>query len=315
VTKEVLWPKDRRSWPYDVRKAFRIAKASPPGPVAVITDPSLPGPMDLDQLMWWCDRDKMAFLSPPAGDPDEMEKIVDWVLKAERPMVIAGDGCYWLKAGPELMEFAELLQVSVNGRRTAAGIIPETHYLALASGWRGRAMLEADLIILLGLREGTTEGNMFPPPMGLYRRDINYIQINESPLEFADFLPTLSMSVASPKLSLRQMINIARDRLKGKKVDRAAWLEYIGQNRKSFWAHVAKAAAEDKQSPVGGHVFGKIMGEFYNDLGKYILVQDSFSGATAASNKCLALEPGTALDAAPGFPAPATGCPWPTARR
>ncbi|MHB1419002.1 MAG: thiamine pyrophosphate-binding protein [Bacillota bacterium] len=298
ITKEVIQVKDRRTWPYDVRRAFRIAKAAPQGPVAVITDPSLPRPMDVDQLMWWVDREACARVSSPAGDPEEIEKIVSYIINAERPVIIAGDGCYWSEADKELKEFSELLQVPVNGRRTAAGIIPETQTLAVASGWRGRVMGDSDLIILIGLREGCTEGNMYPPGLGVYRRDVNYIQINESPMEVAEFLPTLSMLIASPRLALRQMIACAKERLSGKKLERPAWIESINNHKANYWEHVVKAAAEDKTNPIGGDIFGKEFGAFCNDLGKYILVQDSFSGAAASSAKCLALEPGTALDAA-----------------
>lgn len=297
VTKEVIEVIDRRTWAHDVRKAFRIAKAAPQGPVAVVTNPSLPRPVDMDTLSYWIEREQCARVSPSAGDPAEVEKIVGLIMKAERPLIVAGDGCYWSHADAELKEFAELLQVPVNGRRTAAGMIPETEPLAVGSGWRGRVMTDADLILLIGLREGATEGLMHPPGLGVYRRDINYIQINESIVGVVEFLPTSSMLIANPKIALGQMIECARERLGGKKVERTAWIETINKYRASLWERVAQTAAKDKTSPIGGHIFGKEFSSFVNDLGKYILVQDSFSGATAASTKCLAMEPGTALDA------------------
>ena len=158
-------------------------------------------------------------------------------------------------------------------------------------------MLNSDVIVLAGLREGTTEGMGYPPPFGPYRHDIEYIQITESAYEYWDFLPTPVAINGSPKLVMRQMIDCAKDKLAGRKIERPELLARIKEKREKHWAEVAENAAKDKTSPIGGFIFGKELGEFVNAMGSMGVIMDSFSGSYAASDKYKTLEAGTSLDA------------------
>ena len=104
---------DGRVAPYEVRKAFKIAKEFPQGPCVVCCSPTEGG--------WVLDKDTFAFFDIPrekiadwphaAGDPAMVERAVDRLLKAERPFLICGDGAFYAEADAEIKEFCELLQI------------------------------------------------------------------------------------------------------------------------------------------------------------------------------------------------------------
>ena len=156
--------------------------------------------------------------------------------------------------------------------------------------------MTSDLTLLVGMREGTTEGMGYPPPLGPYRHDIEYIQITESAYEYWDFIPTPVAINGSPKIVMRQMIDCAKDKLAGRKIERPEWLAQIKERREKHWAEVAEKAAADNKSPLGGWIFGKEIGDFVNAMGRVALIMDSFTGSYAVSDKYRCLEAGNALD-------------------
>ena len=108
---------------YWIRKAFRDAMTYPQGPVLL----SFPANVILDRD----DRDKQLRDDVPLsrrakpgktqGDPVLVKQAVDMLLKAERPLIVAGDPVYWSDAKEELLEFVELTQCPVHTRRMAPG--------------------------------------------------------------------------------------------------------------------------------------------------------------------------------------------------
>jgi acetolactate synthase-1/2/3 large subunit len=285
------------SW---VRKAIKTAREYPPGPVALATTSAITGNLcDKDDFTFIEARSKVAYPSPTAGDPKTVAKAVENLLAAKRPFIVAGDGVYWANAEEEIKEFMELTQIPCCFRRTARGTMPETEDLSIGPGWRGVMQGNADVIALIGLREGITEGMMFAPPMGPYRRDCDYVQINEAASEMVDFLPTSVMLTGNCKLVLRQMIDCAKDILKDRKPDRSEWINMAIEGRKKFWTKVKADAERDKdKSPVSGPFFGKELGEFISSMGKCAVVLDSFTGSFASSNKYVAKEAGMSQDTA-----------------
>ncbi len=73
---------------------------------------------------------------------------------AERPLLVAGGGVVRSGGGSELLLLAELLGAPVASTYTSKGVLPESHPLALGSGWDERAHLEliedADVVLVVG---------------------------------------------------------------------------------------------------------------------------------------------------------------------
>jgi len=140
--------------PEMVQWAFRTATTGRPGPVH----------LDLTVDILFESRDeaelKNKLLPPeryrtemsPAGDPQGVEKAVEMLLAAEKPLIHAGGGVLRAKAWDELRELAEYLQIPVTTSPYARGILPEDHPLLFMPKGIGAIMAEssADVVLSVG---------------------------------------------------------------------------------------------------------------------------------------------------------------------
>ncbi len=94
----------------------------------------------------------------PWPDPQSVQKVVDMLRGAERPVILIGGGANFSGAGEEILKLAERLHCPVIDGPTSRGVVPETHPLVLGpSGIQGvapvgQAILEADFILAIGSR-------------------------------------------------------------------------------------------------------------------------------------------------------------------
>ena len=128
---------------FDMRQAFRHA-LSPPQGVSVIEIPT--------NVLYHQDDEtrqvpgaKMYAIDDlrSQADPRAIERTVDLLAQAERPLLVGGDGVFWSNAGAELAELAELTQTPVYCRRWARvafrrAAIGYSRSLEEALHWPGR---------------------------------------------------------------------------------------------------------------------------------------------------------------------------------
>ena len=140
-----------------IREAFYIAKTGRPGPVLVdITK-------DAQQIsMDWEYDDKPIRL--PGYRPDlrpvakDIEKAIDMISSAKKPVILAGQGVILSGAMSELMEFAQRANVPVAMTLLGISGFPATHPLNLGmmgmhgEAWVNHAIQEADLLLAFGMR-------------------------------------------------------------------------------------------------------------------------------------------------------------------
>ncbi len=116
--------------------------------------------------------------SRPAGNPRDVEKALELIEKAQKPMIVAGGGVWWSQAHDELKEFIEKTDIPLYTRTAARGSVPDNHPLVIGPGFTFdpalRATLaEADLLIMLGTRfDFTFEAKHLAPSLKLIRIDI-----------------------------------------------------------------------------------------------------------------------------------------------
>ena len=65
---------------------------------------------------------------------EDVRDIVSALLKANKPMIVAGQGALYAEAWDELIEFAELVNVPVMTSLAGKSAFPEDHELALGTG-------------------------------------------------------------------------------------------------------------------------------------------------------------------------------------
>ena len=297
--KEAYEITDADSVLYWIRRACKVAREYPPGPVVLAVKPNVLGwTKDVDEYAFTYPRDKVAYPISSAADPQAVTEAVEMILSAKRPLMFAGDGVFWAHAEEELREFVEVTQTPVSCRRAARGSVPDDHPLGVSPLSRGDIRALADLYILIGMHDSTTEGAFTTVRHGGPWADgVPFLQINEAQCDLIDFVPTKMQLLGNPKKVLKQMIECARDLLKERKPEREEWLKTIRESAKKAEADMAQKAQEQwSQSPVGGGAWKKVIRDFVNDYPETTVILDSFTGSFWASDGYICRFPGQSLD-------------------
>lgn len=87
----------------------------------------------------------------PSPDPAALDRALDALQRAERPLVIAGGGAFWAGAGDALTRFAEHAQIPIVTTSSSRGIVPDSYPWCLGSMVHsGIAVPAADVVLMLG---------------------------------------------------------------------------------------------------------------------------------------------------------------------
>lgn len=152
--------------PEMVQRAFRVATTGRPGPVHL--------DITVDVLFESRDDSEIKFLSPeryrpmvrPHGDPDAVDRAVEMLLSAQRPLIHAGFGVMRSGAWEELRELAEYLQIPVTTSPSGRGALPEDHPLLLLPKGGGALMAESTSDVVLNVACTVSELDFWcKPPM------------------------------------------------------------------------------------------------------------------------------------------------------
>ena len=132
--------------PEFMRRAFTMLRSGRPGPV-ILAIPNPTGTYDETADPYYLVKGWKA-----APDPTDVSLAVDLLLKAENPLVYAGEGVIYAGAAPELLAFAEAANTPVVTTLKAKGAFPENHPLFV--GVRGDQVTnylnKSDLILAVG---------------------------------------------------------------------------------------------------------------------------------------------------------------------
>ena len=172
-----------------VKEAFYIAGTGRPGPVLI----------DLPKDVSTGEVDEAS--SPPAavslrgyqptyeGHVRQIDKAVDLIAEAERPLVYAGGGVILSGASAELREFIETAAIPVTTTLMGLGAIPGDHPLNLGMlGMHGTAaanfaVTECDLLVAIGVRfddRVTGKIEAFAPNARIIHIDIDPAEIGKN---------------------------------------------------------------------------------------------------------------------------------------
>jgi acetolactate synthase-1/2/3 large subunit len=138
------------------------------------------------------------------GDPNDVKKAVRTLLKADRPLIWAGQGVFYGDACQELQKFAELVHVPVLTTLKGKSAFPENHPLSL--GVRGlpaeRFMHKSDLILTIGVGFNPSKYmHSIPSPL---RKIIIQCTVDESDIN--KVYPINHAVIGDAKLVLQQLI-------------------------------------------------------------------------------------------------------------
>ena len=223
-TKYAFQPRHASEIPEMVKKSFYIAESGRPGPVLIDI------PKDIQQQITKIEFPEYIKVRGynPIVDPDfsEINKACEMLLKAEKPIIMAGGGVILSGAFSELQALAELLSIPVVSTFKGKGAFPENHLLSLGPiGMHGHAeanrmILEADCIVAVGARFSDRTVGRFDE----FGKDINVIHFDIDPAEIGKNKSVNAAVIGDVKSSLRTLIKMIPKTFKSNEEISKQWL-------------------------------------------------------------------------------------------
>jgi acetolactate synthase I/II/III large subunit len=207
-TKYAFQPRAAAEIPETVKKAFYISESGRPGPVLIDV------PKDVQQAreeISFPDLIKVRGYNPVVdADLSQLERAVETMIKAERPIIMAGGGVILSGAFSELQALAELLMAPVVTTFKGKGSFPENHPLAMGPiGMHGHAeankiIIEADCIIAIGARFSDRSVGRFDE----FGKGMTIIHMDVDPAEIGKNKAADIAIVGDVKASLRTAVKM-----------------------------------------------------------------------------------------------------------
>jgi len=188
ITKHNYLVKETAEIPRVVKEAFYIASTGRQGPVLI----DLPKDVNTRSIKEPVVPEKVVLrgYNPTyKGNKRQIDKAIELIAAAERPLIYAGGGVISSNASPELVEFATKLGIPVTTTLMGIGCLPCDHPLNLGMlGMHGTeyanfAVTECDLLIAIGARfddRVTGKIDTFAPHAKVIHIDIDPAEIGKN---------------------------------------------------------------------------------------------------------------------------------------
>ena len=174
--------------PEIVKHAFHIATSGRPGPVVIDVPKDTTAPDKLFDFVY-PEKVNIRSYNPPINpEKEQIERAVEAILDAEKPVIYAGGGAINSNASEELLFLNKILDFPVTNTLMGLGIYPATHERFLGMlGMHGTyqanmAMHNADLIIAVGARFDdriTNTPSLFAPNAKIIHLDVDHSSVSK----------------------------------------------------------------------------------------------------------------------------------------
>jgi tartronate-semialdehyde synthase len=234
VTKWSVTVREPAQVPGTFQQAFHLMRSGRPGPVLIDL------PFDIQMAEIEFDPDTYAPLPvyKPAATRAQVEKALDMLAQAERPLIVAGGGIINADACGLLVEFAELTGVPVIPTLMAWGAIPDDHPLmagmcGLQTSHRyGNAtMLASDFVLGIGNRWA----NRHTGSVDVYTKGRKFVHVDIEPTQIGRvFAPDFGI-VSDAKLALELFVRVARERKAAQRLlQRESWIAECQERKRTM---------------------------------------------------------------------------------
>ena len=212
VTKLAMTVREPGQIPGAFQKAFQLMRSGRPGPVLL----DLPIDVQLAQIEFDIDAYEPLSVEKPKATRTQLEKALNLLTAAERPLIIAGGGVINANASAQLVELAETLGVPVVPTLMGWGAIPDEHPLmagmvGLQTSHRygNASLLASDFVIGIGNRWA----NRHTGGLDTYTAGRTFVHIDIEPTQIGRvFSPHLGIT-SDAGAALDGLLELARERL------------------------------------------------------------------------------------------------------
>ena len=223
VTKWAVTVREPALVPRVFQQAFHVMRSGRPGPVLI----DLPFDVQMAEIEFDVETYEPLSVYKPAATRKQIEKAIDMLCAAERPLIVAGGGIYNAGAEALLVEFAETVGVPVIPTLMGWGAIPDDHPLmagmcGLQTSHRyGNAtMLASDFVLGIGNRWA----NRHTGSVEVYTKDRTFVHVDIEPTQIGRvFSPDFGIT-SDAGAALELFVEVAKERkAAGKLPDRNVW--------------------------------------------------------------------------------------------
>ncbi|OIQ87346.1 glyoxylate carboligase [mine drainage metagenome] len=223
VTKMAVTVREPAQVPGVFQQAFHLMRSGRPGPVLI----DLPFDVQVAPIEFDPDLYQPLPVHKPRASRAQIERALDLLEAAERPLIVAGGGVINADASELLVEFAELTGVPVVPTLMAWGAIADDHPLmagmvGLQTSHRygNASMLASDFVLGIGNRWA----NRHTGSVDVYTKGRKFVHVDIEPTQIGRvFMPDLGIA-SDAHAALELFVAVARERkAAGKLKDRAAW--------------------------------------------------------------------------------------------
>jgi len=229
--------------PYYVEQAVRTSIYGRPGATYLdLPNDIIVGQADERSVAW-----KPRCADPPRSQaPDaEIERALDVLRNAERPLVVVGKGAAYARAEQEVRDFIEKTRLPFLPSPMGKGVVPDDHRLSVASA-RSDALKNADAILLLGARLNWILHFGQPPR---FRDDVKIVQLDVCAEEIGTNVPAEVGLVGDARAIVAQL-NAALDDEPWSYPAETAWRKELAEAGAANRAAV-EAMENDRGVPMG----------------------------------------------------------------
>jgi thiamine pyrophosphate-dependent acetolactate synthase large subunit-like protein len=153
-----------------------------------------------------------------APDGEAVARVAEVLLKAERPVIYAGQGVHYAEAYRELQELAELLAIPVCTSLPGKSAFDETHPLALGSGGNAHPktvahfLRNADVIFGIGCSFSETAfGIAIPSGKTVIHATLDPVDLNKGVIAQYALLGDAQLTLCALLAACRQKVSSPRD--------------------------------------------------------------------------------------------------------
>jgi tartronate-semialdehyde synthase len=214
--------------------AFHLMRSGRPGPVLI----DLPFDVQMTEIEFDPDTYTPLPIYKPAASRAQVEKALNMLGEAERPIIVAGGGIINADASDLLVEFAETIGVPVIPTLMGWGTIPDDH--PLMAGMAGlqtshqygnATLLASDFVLGIGNRWA----NRHTGGIELYRRGRKFVHVDIEPTQIGRVFPPDYGIVSDAGAALALFVEVAKERqAAGGLADRKAWVDECAERKRTM---------------------------------------------------------------------------------
>ena len=220
--------------PRAFQQAFHLMRSGRPGPVLI----DLPFDVMMTEIEFDIDTYEPLGVYKPAASRRQIEKAMEMLLQADKPLIVAGGGIINADASELLVEFAELMGIPVIPTLMGWGSIPDDH--ALMAGMCGLQtshrygnanMLASDFVLGIGNRWA----NRHTGSPEVYCKGRTFIHVDIEPTQIGRvFAPDYGV-VSDAKAALQLFVEVAKEwKAGGQLPDWSSWAAECQARKRSL---------------------------------------------------------------------------------